>query len=273
MHEKIITIYCLCADFLTAWGVYEDPQSRMSTAEVMTVALVAAAIFEGNHERSRQFMAEFGFIPKERMLSKGRLNRRLHEIQENVWQAMFDLLAQSFKRANVGQEYVVDSFPVPVCDNYRICRCRIYRSEAFRGRISSKRRYFYGLRVHMVITKTGQPVEFVLAPGSTADVRAFQQMHIDLPQGAHLFADAAYTDYEEEDILKEHGIHLIANRKSNSTRPHPPWVEYICGQVRKRIETAFSLITEQFARSIHAVTARGFELKIILTVIAHTVTA
>ena len=272
MQEKIITIYCLCADFLLAWGVVEDPQSRMSTAEVMTVALVAAAIFDGNHERSRRFLEEFGFIPKERMLSKGRLNRRLHEIEENAWQALFGLIAGANKRANKGQEYVVDSFPVPVCDNYRICRCRLYRSEAYRGRISSKRRFFYGLRVHMVITKTGQPVEFVLAPGSAADIRVLQQMHIELPEGAHLFADAGYTDYEEEDLLKDAGIELIANRKRNSKRPHPGWIEYICGHVRKRIETTFSLINEQFPKSIHAVTARGFELKVALTVIAFAIT-
>ncbi len=273
MQEKIITIYCLCADFLRAWGVSDDPQSRMSTAEVMTVALVASALFCGNQERSRLCLEEMGFIPKERMLSKSRLNRRLHRIDESVWQALFALLADMSKRANDAQEYVVDSFPVPVCDNYRICRCRIYRSKDYRGRISSKRRYFYGLRVHMVITKTGQPVEFVLAPGSTADVRAFQQMALDLPEGAHVFADAAYTDYEEEDILKDAGIHLVAARKKNSKRPHPGWVEFICEQTRKRVETTFSLITQQFARTIHAVTRRGFELKVILTVLAHTITA
>ena len=130
MQEKIITIYCLCADYLTALGVTEDPQCRMSIAEVMTVALVASAIFSGNQEKSRRFLSEFGFIPKGRMLSKSRLNRRLLVIDESVWQGLFALLSELNKGANDTQEYVVDSFPVPVCDNYRICRCRIYRSES-----------------------------------------------------------------------------------------------------------------------------------------------
>jgi hypothetical protein len=30
----------------------------------------------------------------------------------------------------------------------------------------SKRRYFYGLRVHLVVTGAGEPVEFSLARGS-----------------------------------------------------------------------------------------------------------
>lgn len=273
MHEKIITLYCLCADFLAAWGIREDPQCRLSTAEVMTIALVASALFAGNQERSRRFLQVFGFIPPARMLSKGRLNRRLHALDESVWQALFALLAHVHQQANDGQAYVIDSMPVPVCDNYRIRRCKLYRSEAYRGRIASKKRWFYGVRVHLVITATGQPVEFVLAPGATADVRVLQTMRLDLPEGAHLFADPAYTDYTEEDLLQDAGLHLIAARKKNSARPHPGWVEYICKQTRMRVETAFSQIERELARHIHAVTPRGFELKVFLTVLAYSIAA
>ena len=43
---------------------------------------------------------------------------------------------------------------------------------------------------------------------------------------------------------------------------------YICERTRKRVETTFSRLTQLFARSIHAVTPRGFELKIVLSVLA-----
>ena len=68
---KVVTIYCLCDDFLRAWGHTDDPQAQMTTAEVMTTALVAAALFCGNQERSRCFLREHGYIKK--MLSTGRL--------------------------------------------------------------------------------------------------------------------------------------------------------------------------------------------------------
>ena len=38
MQEKIITIYCLCADFLDSYGYQDDPQAQLITSEVMTVA-------------------------------------------------------------------------------------------------------------------------------------------------------------------------------------------------------------------------------------------
>ena len=251
MHEKIITLYCLCADFLRVSGVREDPRSRMSTAEVMTVALVAAACFGGHQEQSRRFLCEFGFIPAERMLSKGRLNRRLHSVAEGTWLGLFSLLAEAHKQTNERQEYIIDSMPVPVCDNDRIRRCKLYREQMYRGRIPSKKRWFYGLRVHLVITAKGKPVEFVLAPGSWADVRVFRSMVLDLPEGARPYADAAYTDYETEDLLRDVGIELTAARRKNSKRPHPGWVEYVCSQTRKYVETTFSLLAERFARSIH----------------------
>ena len=39
---------------------------------------------------------------------------------------LFDLLAELFKRGHPGRTYVVDSLPVPVCDNIRIRRCKLY---------------------------------------------------------------------------------------------------------------------------------------------------
>ncbi len=267
MQEQIITIYCLCADFLAAYGDRDDPQTQMSTAEVMTVALVAATFFVGNQDLSRRFLKEHGYIP--RMLSKSRFNRRLHQIPDTLWQALFALLAEAAKQANPTQEYIVDSCPVPVCDNIRIFGCRLYQGEAFRGKVASKKRFVYGLRVHLLITATGRPVEFVLAPASMADLKAFGSLPLDLAAGAEIYADPAYTDYGLEDFLAEVAdLTLTVPRKKNSKRPHPGWVTYVCERTRKRVETTFSRLTQLFARSIHAVTPRGFELKIVLSVLA-----
>ncbi len=48
MDDTIVTIYCLCDDFLKATHYRDDPQVRLSSAEVMTVSLVGAALFGGN---------------------------------------------------------------------------------------------------------------------------------------------------------------------------------------------------------------------------------
>ena len=95
MEDTITTTYYLCEEFLKAIGHRDDPQVRLSTAEVMSVAVVAAAFFGGNIEASRSFLDEYGYIPK--AISKSRFNRRLHAIDPSLWQTLFDLLAEVFK--------------------------------------------------------------------------------------------------------------------------------------------------------------------------------
>ena len=140
MEDTIITTYYLCDEFLKAIGHHDDQQVRLSTAEVMSVALLAAAFFGGNVEASRSFLDEYGYI--EKAISKSRFNRRLHAIDSSLWQQLFDLLAEVFKQNNPDQSYVVDSLPVAVCDNIRIRRSKLYplqeHGEAFRGYIASK---------------------------------------------------------------------------------------------------------------------------------------
>ena len=270
MQERIITIYCLCDEVLKANGFVDLPATAMSTAEVMTTALVAADLFGGCFERSRHFLHSHGYIPP--MLSKSRFNRRLHALPEVLWQRLFSLLSAAAQQTNRTGEYIVDSCPVPVCDNIRIRRCHLYRGETYRGYLASKHRYFFGLRLHLLGTATGQPVEFVRAPGAQADRRAFKTLALDVPEGSTIYADAAYTDYDWEDLLEEGPrLHLVVPRKANAKRTMASVLRYLCHYTRKRVETTFSQITALFARTLRAVTNRCFELKICLAILAFAI--
>lgn len=269
MDEKIIAIYCLCDDILKSMKHYEDPQRKMSDAEVMTTALVAVVFFRGNFEDVRTFLKDYHYIPH--MLSKSRFNRRLHHIKA-LFLTLFNLLGQIWKELNRESIYSIDSFPVAVCDNSRIPRAKIYQNEDYRGYIASKRRYFYGLKIHLAVTKEGQPVEFFLTPGSFSDIKGLNVFEFDLPEGSTIFADKAYNDYEMEDLLVEAAkIRLLPLRKRNSKRAFPMYVEFIQHTYRKTIETAGSLIERILPKSIHVVKAQGFELKVVLFVLALSV--
>jgi hypothetical protein len=74
MDEKILAIYCLCADVLQALGHAADPQQQMRDAEVITTALVAMLFFRGNFEAARALLCAPWYMPHR--LSRSRLNRR-----------------------------------------------------------------------------------------------------------------------------------------------------------------------------------------------------
>lgn len=268
MDDQIVAIYCWCDDVLKALDHSEDPQRQMSDSEVMTTAIVAALHCQGNWERAGQWLSSGHYIP--RMLGKSRFNRRLHAIGE-LFLTVFQVLSELFKQLNTESVYVIDSFPIAACDNIRIPRARLYQEEAYRGYIASKRRYFYGLRIQLLVTGTGEPVEVLLTPGADADVRALHRFHFDLPTGSIVYADSAFTHYLVEDLMPEVGIRLQPMRKKNSKRPVPPYVAYLQARGRKIVETTGSLIERLLPNSIHAVTPRGFELKVMLFVLACSV--
>jgi hypothetical protein len=265
MDTQIVAIYCICDDILKGMKHYEDKQRQMSDAEVMTTSIVAGLFFSGNMEKSRIFLQEHGYIPK--MLEKSRFNRRQHKIAE-LFLVVFDLLGDFWKQWNEKSVYVIDSFPVSACDNYRIQRCHLYEGEDWRGYQASKRRYFYGLKIHWMVTEQGRPVEFFLTPGSWSDTRALKMYNFDLPEGSLVTGDKAYTDYAFEDLLDEAHLDLQPLRKKNSKRPVPPWINYLMSCYRKIIETTGSLMEQLLPKHIHAVTPQGFELKVAIFVLA-----
>ena len=265
MDSEIIITYCICDDYLRMINHWEDPQCRMSDAEVMTTALTAVLYFGGNFALAQRFLGRPVYIPP--MLGKSRFSRRLHRIKHHFL-AVFGLLAEIWKALNNEHIYSLDTFPVPVCDNYRIPRAKIYQAEAFRGYLASKRRYFYGLKIHMMVTKTGQPVEFFLTPGSFHDGGCAPLFDFDIPSGSTVFADRSYNLYWLEDVLQETGIELLPIRKQNSKRAFPPWMKYLQNVYRKAVETAGSLVNQRLPYHIHAVTAACFELKVTLFVLA-----
>ncbi len=130
MPEKIITRYCFFDELRKALGHHDDPPSRLSTAEVMTLATVAAELFTDNQQAALDFL----YIPP---FSKSRFNRRLHAIPEALWQRALRAMAQVHQKANRDRTHIVDTCPVPVCRNIRMRRCRLYKDDAFRGYCAS----------------------------------------------------------------------------------------------------------------------------------------
>ena len=266
MIDHTAALYCIVDDLLKAVGHQDDCRRAMTDAEVITTALVAAHCFGGNIEHARRFLRETGLMP--RMLSRSRLNRRLHAVADLAY-ALFHQLGAALKELSPSTKYLLDSFPAAACDNIRIKRARILRGAQWRGRSAAHRRYFYGVKVRVVTTEEGVPVEMAFLPGSASDVRGLEVLPLSLPEGSELFMDSGYTDYAAEDAAREQdAVTFAVQRRRNSRRRDEPWRAYYKQLMRKRIETAFSQLTTMFPRHIHATSFRGFLLKVSWFVIA-----
>jgi hypothetical protein len=267
-EDKIIALYSIVDDLLKGIHHQEPLNRKIFDSEVITTALVSALYFGGHLDNARGFMKATGFVPC--MLEKSRFCRRLHGLAELVCSLFFQL-GQHLKDLAGACDYVIDSFPVAVCDNIRISRCKLLKGRQWRGKQISMRRYFYGVKVQVLITASGIPVEFCFVPGSESDVQALKKLPLAVAQESTIYGDAAYTDYTIEDDMKEADfIHLMVQRKSNSKRKDEPWVRFIKEYMRKGIETTFSMLKALFLRKIHAVTFKGFLLKLMMFIVAYT---
>ena len=270
---KIVTqtifMFVFIDDILKSLLHKTDIRAKCSDSEIITTAFVAALHFGGNHADAIGFVKESSLMPF--MVSESRFNRRLHTLADLTAQLFFQL-GHVIKSLNSDLTYRIDSFPVKSCHNIRISRSKLFKGDEYRGYNASKREYFYGIKVFMITDTDNKPVEFTFTPASWSEIDGFRQLPLQLRENSELFGDSGFTDYLHEEDLKEvQNIDLKVARKKNSKKPHKPWINYQIHVARKPIEITFSQITALISKKIHAVTQKGFLLKVMLFIFAFTV--
>lgn len=223
MREQTVAMYCVLDDLIrfTRPAGTLPPASgrRLTDAQVLTTALVAARFFGGNLVVAKHHMAQHW---GQNWLDKSGFTRRLHALTDMLL-AHFARVGEVLKHLHPEARYVLDSFPVAVCHNTRIPRCKLLMGKAYHGRCASKRSWFYGLKVQVVATSDGLPVEFYIRAGAESEQTGRRGLLLDLPAGSVLYTDAGYTDYVTEDLFNEaSGSQQQTAHRKDSKRPHHP---------------------------------------------------
>jgi hypothetical protein len=270
---KIVTqttyLYVFLDDVLKSLGISNDCRRHSSDSEILTTGLVAALHFGGNHADAIGFVKEAGLMPS--MIGESRFSRRWHALSDVLADLVFQL-GHVIKELNAESgiiNYRIDSFPLRSCHNIRINRSKLFKGAEFRGYNASKREYFYGIKVFVITDGNNVPVEYSFTPGSWAEIDGFRQMPLELPEDSELYGDSGFTDYShEENLLDGQKIDMKIARKKNSKRQHQPWWNFLIQQERKPIEATFSEMTATLSKKIHAVTQKGFLMKVVALVLA-----
>lgn len=259
-QDQITTIFCIVDDILKMSGHKFDKRAKLSDSEIITLGIVSVIKFGGVFYSALRFMKDYGFFTND--LSKSRLSRRLSQL-EPVIDEIFAGIGRIFTDLSAEKEFILDSTTLEVCHNIRILRCRMLRGEEFRGYKASFRTYFYGLKLQLLTTKSGVPVEYFLSEASLHDADGMKEMELNVSPESVIYSDSAYTDYSfEDEIFELAGIKWLSQRKGNSKRQYEKEKQKAISKARKRIETVFSQVKDMFKRKIHAVTIEGYMLKI-----------
>lgn len=170
--------------------------------------------------------------------------------------------------------YIVDSMPIPICNIARAGRIRICResSEAApdKGFSSITKSWYFGYKLHMVTSVRGVVHSFQLSKASVHDLHFLDEIKSGQLNNCVLLGDKGYISKEQQtDLFSTAKIELAVPMRSNQKahRPYP----YIFKRCRKRIETQFSQLCDQFViKRNYTKTFNGLCTRIISKIAAFT---
>jgi len=255
----IVTTYVVLDDSLKAIGFEDDVRVSLTAAEILTVAVVAARYFHNHLERALGVMVQLGYVGS---MSVSRFNRRLHHLL-----GWLRRLSRSLRQAIPPVKvYLVDAFPLPVCQRVRQRRCRKARGEAFVGRCEAKREWFFGYKLHWCCDASGVPVAFTLRPARRHERSAVSVLLAHLPPGSIVVGDAAYVSQRRTAFWQARGVRLVAKRYGRMS-PNTPEERDLLTH-RQMIETVHSQLESMGWQRLRARTRSGFWLKVICSLLA-----
>ena len=162
--------------------------------------------------------------------------------------------------------FIVDSMPLEVCKYARATRSKICKEVdnaiPNRGYCASQNNHFYGYKLHAVCSVLGVFQSFDLSPASVHDIHFLKDIKnqmtdcVILGDRGYLSTEIQLNLFDTVNIKLE--TPMRANQKGYKKQP------YIFMKSRKRIETLFSQLCDQFMiRRNYAKSFQGFRTRIL----------
>ncbi len=197
-----------------------------------------------------------------------RRRRKLFFIKERIRKAMSD------KLTGTENYFIVDSMPLEICKLSRSSRTTIckedYLTSPSKGYCASQKLHFYGYKLHAVCSSSGVFSNFELTQAAVHDIHYLKNIKTNL-SSCVLIEDKGYlsADYQL-DLFTSNNIKLeVPMRINQHDYEKQP---YLFRKTRKRIETLFSQLCDQFLiRRNYAKSFDGYKNRILSKITALTV--
>ena len=197
-----------------------------------------------------------------------RRRRRLFFVKERIRKALAEKLTSS------ENYFIVDSMPLEICKLSRSSRTTICKEDFLtspsKGYCASQKLHFYGYKLHAVCSSTGVFTNFELTQAAVHDIHFLKNIKNNL-SSCVLIGDKGYlsADYQL-DLFTSNQIRLeVPMRVNQHDYQKQP---YLFRKTRKRIETLFSQLCDQFMiRRNYAKSFDGYKTRILSKITAVTV--
>lgn len=217
---------------------------EFSDSEVLTLSLMQEALSMDSEESFFRFIRHNYLYLFPKLVSRDRYNRRRLALMP-VTLMLFRHVAAFFRSR--AEHLIVDSAPVETAAFVRSQSASVSMPEAAYGYIPSKKRHFFGFRLHGLITQEGALVDFVLSPANV-DERMVAQVLLARCGGHYVLGDNGYSGAAMAISAQRHGYALWVSPKQSqapASREAACWRRWLRSK-RDMVETVFSILADQF---------------------------
>jgi IS5 family transposase len=164
--------------------------------------------------------------------------------------------------------YIVDSTPLPVCNNnYR------FRSKIFKGLASSGKNmngWYFGFKLHIIINDSMEIASMKITDGSHNDLAALDENFVKDISG-WLVGDKGYIGAKKATELAEKGIKLVTRTKKNMKKYPALKVHNYLLSKRQSVESVFSYLKHRLsAVCAYARSAESYFVGVFSAIVAYT---
>ncbi|WP_421038888.1 IS982 family transposase [Streptococcus hyointestinalis] len=220
--------------------------AKVSDESILVLLLLQAEL---GMTSQRHFYTICRLFPCGQLLERSRFNRWSKQL---IW--LIQLIRKAMNdRLPSDRVAIIDSFPLPLCQPVRNHRATIFKGLADIGYNDSKHLWFYGFKVHMLVSLSGYILNYVLTPASVHDIKVVYELLAGCKQSV-ILGDLGYLSSELRKDLEQQGYHLWTPFRKNMTgaEEHNNWKIMA---MRRTIETRFSELCRLF--DIEHTLARG----------------
>ena len=267
IKDQLTILYVLVSDFLEKhpalenWRRSNHRHPVFTDAEVLTIAMMQAYFQTPTLKRTFLLVRanDPGAFPhgcnyQQWLARLNRLSPQLGWLIGELAQANANDLPFSF----------IDSEPIPVCQPIRHSRVRVLREDgAYFGK--SSKGWFFGFKLHVVVTTDGLILNAVLTPGNWNDRDAATALVQELATGSVALGDRGYrSDPLQDDIWETDGIVLLTRADAG-----PEQQSLLC-RIRERVETTFRQLWDRFSTRVAARSWSGLWTSLLLKILDHS---
>lgn len=216
---------------LLAGAVKKRNRARsLSLSEVMTILVLFHA---SGYRNLKQFYLEFVCQHLRSEFPRTVGYTRFVEFQRDALMPLAAYL-QTRRGSCTGISFV-DSTALAVCENLRIPQHRQFVDTARRGKTSVG--WFYGFKLHVVVSECGELLAWFITPGNTDDRKPVPKLARKL--WGKLFGDKGYVSNPLKLLLADAGLELLTKLKKNMKPQEFSATDRILLRKRAIIETIF----------------------------------